>query len=164
MTHTRSVRTVREMAKAQKVRSGGACALGLRIVAVALGLFFVFNGIDKLAWFADSGILAARLRGWLEQAAPSTRWYIETVAVPGVPLFARLIPLAELSAGAALIVGFWTRLAASVALLMVANFHLARGFIHDPEFLIDGTGFPVLGALLALAVGGSNLPLSVSRQ
>ncbi|MBI2186660.1 MAG: DoxX family membrane protein [Acidobacteria bacterium] len=142
----------------------GAYTAALRVLAFMLGLFFVFNAVDKIAWLADSGILAARLAGWREHAAPSTRWYIETIAMPAVPLFARLVPVAELSAGAALILGFWTRLAATVALLMVANFHLARGFVFDPEFLIDGTGFPVLGGLLALAIGGSRLPLSVSRQ
>lgn len=143
--------------------AGGAYAFALRVVAFMLGLFFIFNGIDKLSWFTDSGILAARLDGWRANAAPSTRWYIETVAMPGLPLFARLVPLAELSTGAALVVGFWTRLAAVLALLMVANFHVARGFIYDSEFLIDGTGFPVLGGLVALAIGGSRLPLSVSK-
>jgi uncharacterized membrane protein YphA (DoxX/SURF4 family) len=111
--------------------SGGAYTIGLRVLAFALGLFFIFNAIDKAAWIADSGILEERLRGWLERAPPRTRWYIETVAMPGVPLFARLVPGAELSAGAALILGFWTRLAAAVAFLMVANFHVARGFIDS---------------------------------
>lgn len=143
--------------------TGGASATGMRVLAFMLGLFFIFNAVDKAAWITDGSILEERLRGWLEQGPPTTRWYIETLAMPGVPLFARLVPLAELSVGAALILGFWTRLAAAVAFLMVVNFHLARGFIVDPTFLIDGTGFPVLGGLLALAIGGSRLPLSVSR-
>jgi uncharacterized membrane protein YphA (DoxX/SURF4 family) len=143
--------------------AGSMYAVGLRVLAFMLGLFFVFNAVDKAAWMTDGDILEARLRGWLEQGPPTSRWYIETLAMPGVPLFARLIPIAELSAGAALIVGFWTRLAAAVAFLMVLNFHIARGFMLDPEFLIDGTGFPVLGGLLALAIGGSRLPVSLSR-
>ena len=151
------------MANTIKGRTGGSGAYGLRALALMLGLFFLFNGLDKIAWFADSGILAARLQGWLQTAPPSTRWYIETVAAPGVPLFARLVPLAELSTGVALIVGFWTRLAATLALFMVLNFHFARGFIFDREFLMDGTGFPVLGGLLVLALGKWTLPLSVSK-
>jgi len=143
--------------------AAGAYPVALRLLAFMLGLFLVFNALDKAAWLADSGILVERLREWFEDAPPSTRWYIETVAMPGVPLFARLVPVAELAAGTALVLGFWTRLAATVALLMVANVHFARGFIFDPEFLIDGTGFPVLGGLLALAIGGSQLPFSVSR-
>jgi uncharacterized membrane protein YphA (DoxX/SURF4 family) len=153
------------MANLQKGKpAAGAYTIGLRVLACLLGLFFIFNALDKIAWLTDSGILAERLTGWLERAPPSTRWYIETVAMPGVPLFARLVPVAEFTAGASLVLGFWTRLAATVAFLMVANVHVARGFIYDPEFLIDGTGFPVLGGLLALAIGGSRLPFSVSKQ
>lgn len=144
--------------------AGGRYAYGLRVLAVMIGLFLVFNGLDKLAWFTDSGILAQRLTGWLENAPPASRWYIETVAAPGVPLFARVVPLAELSFGAALILGFWTRLVALVALFMVSNFHLARGVFFSAEFFTDGVGFPVLGALLALAIGGSRLPFSVSKN
>ena len=141
------------------MKGGSAGAL-----AVMLGVFFIFNGVDKLAWLADSGILVDRLDGWLDSAAPSTRWDIETVAMPGVPLFARIVPLVGLSTGAALILGFWTRLVAALAFLMVMNAHFARGFFYEWEFLRSGTGLPVLGGLLALAIGGSRLPFSVTRS
>ena len=135
----------------------------LRVLGLAIGLFFLFNGLDKRAWFLDSSILSERLDGWLQNAAPSVRWYIETLAAPGIPLFARLVPLAELLAGAALIVGFWTRLAAFLALMMVANFNFARGMFHSGEFLTDGVGFPVVGGLLALTIAGARLPFSLSK-
>jgi hypothetical protein len=44
------------------------------------------------------------------------------------------------------------------------NFHFARGLLYDVEFLTEGVGFPVLGALVALAIGASKLPFSLSRQ
>jgi uncharacterized membrane protein YphA (DoxX/SURF4 family) len=135
----------------------------LRVLGLAIGLFFLFNGLDKRAWFLDSSLLSERLNGWGENAAPSVRWYIDTLAAPGVPLFARLVPLAELLAGAALIVGFWTRLAAFLALMMVANFDFARGMFHSGEFLTDGVGFPVVGGLLALTIAGARLPFSLSK-
>jgi uncharacterized membrane protein YphA (DoxX/SURF4 family) len=142
---------------------GRSDVYAVRALAFMLGLFFLFNGLDKLAWFSDPGILAARLEGWLKNAPPSSRWYIETLT-PGVPLFARLVPLAELSAGVALIIGFWARVTAALAFFMVLNFHFARGFIFDPEFLMDGTGFPVLGGLIVLALGRWALPFSVSKS
>ena len=150
--------------RGQSAGGGRAGAYGLRALAIVLGVFFVFHALDKLSWFADSGILAQRLDGWLRNAARNTRWYIETVAKPGVPLFARLVPLALCSTGVALILGFWTRLAAILALLMVANFHFASGAFYHRAFLVDGTGLPVLGGLLALAIGASRLPWSISEQ
>jgi uncharacterized membrane protein YphA (DoxX/SURF4 family) len=151
------------MAVANRTTPGGAYAAALRVLGLAIGLFFLFNGLDKRTWFLDSSLLDERLREWLENAAPSVRWYIETLAVPAVPLFARLVPLAELLTGAALIVGFWTRLAAFLALMMVVNFNFARGMFHSGEFLTDGVGFPVVGALLALTIAGTRLPFSLSK-
>lgn len=142
---------------------GSAAVLGLRVMAMMLGVFFIVMGAGKAAWFTDSSVLAQRLQGWLADAPPAVRWYIETLAMPGVPVFARLVPLAEVSAGLALVLGFWSRLAASLAFVMVLNFHFATGSLYSWEFLRDGTGLPVLGGLLALAIGAARLPFSVSK-
>ena len=139
----------------------GAAGTGLRMLAMFLGVFLVFEGLGKLAWFSDSGQLQGALQGWLKDAPPTSRWYLETFAIPGVPMFARLVPLGELAAGVALLAGFWTRLAAAAAFLMVLNFHVASGAIFKYGFLTNGFGLPVLGGLLALTVGGARLPWTV---
>lgn len=141
--------------------ASGSGPTGLRALALFLGVFFIFQALGKLGWFTDSAPLGAALQGWLKDAPPITRWYLETFAIPGVPMFARLVPLGELLGGAALVSGFWTRLAASAAFLMVLNFHVASGAIFQYRFLTNGFGLPVLGGLLALAIGASRLPWSV---
>lgn len=133
------------------------------MLGFTLGLFFLFNGLDKVAWVFDSSILSERLEQWRQNAAPSVGWYIETMAAPGVPLFARIVPLAEVLTGIALVAGFWTRLAAFLALMMVVNFDFARGMFHSGAFLTEGVGVPVVGALLAMVIAGSQLPYSVTR-
>lgn len=135
-----------------------AATLGLRVLALMLGVFFLAMGLNKLAWLTDSGILMGKLQIFLKGASPSAAWYIQTIAMPGVPLFARVVPIAELATAVALMAGFWTRLAAALALLMVLNFHFATGEVFSRAFLLDGAGPPVLGALLALAIGGGKLP------
>lgn len=140
----------------------GAPFVALRLLALLLGAFLLAQGLGKLAWFGDSGILAARLQNWLTNAPdPLVRWYIETVAMPGVPLFARLVPLGEMATGLALLVGFWPRLAAALACLMVLNFHLGLGTYFSLEFFTDPAALPVLGGLLAVAIGGARLPWCV---
>jgi uncharacterized membrane protein YphA (DoxX/SURF4 family) len=140
-----------------------AGGVGLRILAVMLGVFLIAMSFTKLRWLTDSGILLQKLQLFLQKAPPSVRWYLETICIPGAPIFARLVPLGEFSAGLALVAGFWTRMAAIVAFLMVLNFHFATSAFWSADFLRDGTGPPVLGGLLALAIGGSRLPFSVSR-
>jgi uncharacterized membrane protein YphA (DoxX/SURF4 family) len=139
-----------------------AATSGLRALALFLGVFLIFEGLGKLAWLTDSRPLAETLREWLKAAPPGSRWYLETFALPGVPMFARLVPLGELSAGIALVVGFWTRMAAGFAFVMVLNFHFASGRLFQYAFLTNGYGLPVLGGLLALAIGAAKLPWTVS--
>jgi uncharacterized membrane protein YphA (DoxX/SURF4 family) len=141
----------------------GPAATGLRVLAFFLGVFLISEGLGKLAWFTDSGLLNGVLQGWLKDAPPTTRWYLETFAIPGVPLFARLVVIGELTAGTALLIGFWSRLAAAAAFLMVLNFHVASGAIFQYRFLTNGFGLPVLGGLLAIVIGGARLPLSVKN-
>jgi hypothetical protein len=140
--------------------SGGAGGIGLRVLAISLGVFSVFVGVGTLAWLTDTGPLSQRFGEWHDHATPAARWYIETLIVPGAPLFARLVPLAAFLIGGGLLLGFWIRLAASLAFVLVLNFHFVAGSFTQWEFLRDGTGLPLLGGLLALALGGSRLPFS----
>lgn len=132
--------------------------VALRLLAITVGLFFLGMGMNKIPWLADSDLLASRLVAWLPTATPYARWYLETIAIPGASVFARLVPLAELSAAAALILGIRIDVVSALAFVMVLNFHLATGAFSSWAFLRDGTGPPVLGALLALALAGRRLP------
>lgn len=136
---------------------------GLAIVRIFIGVFFLFQGLGKLAWFTDSGILFKQLNEWVASATPAARWYLQTVCIPGAAVFARLVPLGELSAGVALVLGVWTRLAAALASLMVISFLVASSSVFSYSFLTFGYGLPVLGSLLGLAIGGARLRWSLRR-
>ena len=138
-------------------------AAGLRALSVVMGVFLLFMGIDKLSWLTDAGVLAGRFQEWLETAPPASRWYLETLAIPGAPVFARLVPLAEMVAGAALLCGYLVRVAAALAFFMVLNFHFASDVLFHYSYLTNGYGLPVLGSLMALAIGGARLPLTISK-
>jgi uncharacterized membrane protein YphA (DoxX/SURF4 family) len=140
-------------------------AAGLRVLSVLMGVFLIFMGLDKVGWFTDGGeFLLARLSEWRDTARPAIRWYLDTFAIPGAPVFSKLVPLGELATGTALVLGFRVRVAAAVALLMVLNFHFASDILFRYSYLINGYGPPILGGLLALAIGGRRLPFSWSRR
>ena len=65
-----SVRFSRTASKERKVTVPGDAALGLRVLAIVLGVFLIFMGIDKIEWLADSAPLAARLDEWRAAARP----------------------------------------------------------------------------------------------
>ena len=136
---------------------------GLAILRICLGTFFVFESFLKIRWLLDSSILAGQFSNWIGAVAPGSvsAWYLQHVAVPGVGVFARLVPLGECLCGLALLVGFWTPLAAFLAFFMALNFQIASGAIFKYSFLTSGYGLPVLGGTLALAFGGVRLPWSL---
>lgn len=149
---------------AKVIGSGSSAqAKGLAVIRILLGVFFIFEGLGKLAWFTDASILARQLEPWTQNAAPVARWYLQQVAQPGAVYFARLVPFGELAAGAALVLGLWTRIAALLAFLMVLNFHVASSAIFRYSFLTNGYALPVLSGLLGLAIGGARLPWSARK-
>ena len=155
------------MAPLTQARPRGAAPVagsGIALRLLAIGIFFLGMCSSKIDWFTNSDILLQKFQNiFLPKAPPIVRWYLETVCIPGTPLFARLVPLGELAAGLSLILGFWTRMAAFVAFMMVLNFHFATSAFWSWDYLRDAQGFPLLGGLLALGIAGSRLPFSVSR-
>jgi uncharacterized membrane protein YphA (DoxX/SURF4 family) len=144
-------------------KSAGSQSAGLRVLSIALGVFFLFMGLDKLAWLGDPGLLTRQLHDWSKGAPAASRWYLERVAIPGAPVFAPLVLAGELAVAVALLAGIQVRLAALAGLFMVLNFHFAMGVLLRYSYLWNGYGPPVLGGLLALAIGGAGLPLSLAR-
>ena len=136
---------------------------GLVTLRILIGVFFLFEGIGKLHWFADSSALARQLDGWLRAVSPTSisAHYLTRFVLPHTVAFARLVPIGELSSGLAMLFGFWTSLFAFIAFCMVLNFHIASGAIFTYSFLTNGYGLPVLGSTLALALGGARLPWSI---
>ena len=133
------------------------------VLRTCLGVFFIFQAIGKLGWFMDSSILNGQFDVWMQNAARGSisQAYLQRIAVPGVAVFARLVPFGEFICGAALVVGFMTPLFAFVAFLMVLNYQIASGAIFQLSFLASRSGLPVLASTLALAIGGARLPWSI---
>ncbi|HEY8551354.1 MAG TPA: DoxX family protein [Vicinamibacterales bacterium] len=134
---------------------------GLLALRLCLGVFFLFEGLGKWGWLFKGELLARRLAAWQQGANEWSAWYLNTIAIPGVEVFARLVMLGELCCGLALLAGVFTRTAAALGFLMVLNFHVASGALFRADFLTNGYGLPVLGGLLALAIGGARLPWSL---
>lgn len=146
----------------QKPGGGKGQAIGLMIIRISVGTYLLCVGVDKADWLLDSTPLSNQLSQWLAQATPASRWYLERI-MPGTPVFARLIPIGEMVGGAALVLGFWTRLAAVLCFLLVLNLHVAAAAMFKFAYLTSADGLPLLGSLLGLMIGGGKLPLSIRK-
>ena len=136
--------------KAAGARAQGTAMLVLR---VALGVFMFFFGLQRASWVLDATPLATQLAAWLPDAPPASRWYLERM-IPGAPVLARLVPLGTMTSGVALALGLWTRIAAAISLVLVLSLQLGAGSMFRYAYLMDASGLPLVGGLLALIVGG----------
>jgi uncharacterized membrane protein YphA (DoxX/SURF4 family) len=109
--------------------------------------------MNKIQWLSQPDLLLNRFVKWAPVASAPVRWYLQHIAIPAAPLLARAIPLGEFSVGVAFILGIAVRPAAILALFLVLNFHFGTSAFFAWEFLRDGTGPPLLAALIAMAIG-----------
>jgi uncharacterized membrane protein YphA (DoxX/SURF4 family) len=136
-------------------------ATGLVALRLFLGVFFLAQAYSKLRWLINSEGLVKTLNEWVQRENSWNTWYLHHVALPYVEVLARLVVIGELFIAIAFLAGVFTRPAAILALLMVLNFHFAGGWIFHFDYLSNAYGPPVLGGLLALAIGAGRLPWSL---
>jgi uncharacterized membrane protein YphA (DoxX/SURF4 family) len=137
----------------QKPAGSRAPIAALLLLRVLLGVFMFFFGFDKASWLIDAAPFAAQLASWLPDAPPASRWYLERL-IPGAPVLARAVPLGAMVGGIALALGFWTRIAAAISLVIVLSLQLGAGAMFRYTYLMDASGLPLVGGLLALVIGG----------
>ena len=155
MARLRTSRFGEAGAVGQTSAGGRAQAAALVLLRFFLGVFIFFFGLDRVSWLLDATPLAAQPSSWLVDAPLASRWYLDRI-IPGAPVFARVVPLAAMVGGIALAFGFWTRIAAAVSLVIVLSLQLAAGSMFRYSYLMDASGLPLVGGLLALLVGGAN--------
>jgi thiosulfate dehydrogenase (quinone) large subunit len=139
---------------------------GMVWVRVLVGALWLNGGIEKLLnpdfprQFAD----VLEVGGFVSQAPPFFRDFMQSTVVPNAELFAQLVRAGELTVGVALILGFLTNLAAvgSVALSILillsgGGVRLGTG-LGAPEFITIN----VLVALISLVILFSRAAKEVS--
>ena len=141
----------------QRSTGGRAQTAALVLLRIALGLFMFFFGLERASWLLDATPVVTQLTSWLPDAPPVSRWYLDRL-IPGAPVFARLVPLGTMTSGIALVLGFWTRIAAGWSLVLVLSLQLGAGAMFRYAYLMDASGLPLVGGLLALIIGGETRP------
>ena len=109
--------------------------LALRTLTFGLGIFFLAMSYNKLAWFDDPAQLTQRFQRWLPNAAPYARVYLQTMAIPGGEVFARVVPIAEFLTALSMFTG------------VLRKYRGRRSAVHDPE-LSHGDEFVFVAGVL----------------
>ena len=129
---------------------------GMVWVRILVGALWLNGGIEKLLnpdfprQFADT----LEVGGFVSQAPPFFRGFMQGTVVPNAELFAQLVRAGELTVGVALILGFLTNLAALGSVALSVPILLSGGGVRlgtglgAPEFITIN----VLIALISLVI------------
>lgn len=139
---------------------------GMVWVRVIVGAVWLNGGLEKLLNPAFPRQFAASLEagGFVSQAPPFFRGFMQSTVVPNAELFAQLMRVGELTLGIALILGLLTNLATlgsvglSIMVMLSQGGVRLGGGLGAPEFLTIN----ILLALLSLVVLFSSAAKDVS--
>lgn len=117
---------------------------------IAIGVFFIAQGLNKLNWYSSSEFLRTSLDRYSQNPPAATSWYQKHVAYPGIEAWSRMIPTGEMLIGIALVLGLLTRPALITAIALVINYHLTNGSLFSSAFLSNPYALVILSCLLFL--------------
>jgi putative oxidoreductase len=134
--------------------------IALGLLRIATGISLLGPGLQKLGWFAHPA-LEPILANWAQHAPNGlVVRYLHLVA-PHHAALARVAAVGELSLGTLLVLGFFTPVAAILALVMVAQFHLASGAMFQPSYLTGQNGLTYLLIFPVLIAGRAGVALGL---
>lgn len=133
---------------------------------IAIGLFFLAQGMNKLEWYSSSEFLRTSLDRYAQNPPAFTSFYQKHVAYPGIEAWSRMIPTGEMLIGAALILGVLTQPTLIIAMLLVINFHLTNGYLFSTQFFSNPYALVVLSslAILYFSKSGSTFAIDASTR
>jgi thiosulfate dehydrogenase (quinone) large subunit len=110
-----------------EILQGILARAALALLRVYLGAVFLIAALPKLHEDFTPGLTAFIQGRAMEQSHGFYREFLQVVVLPNAQLFARLVTWGELLVGILLLLGLMTRLAGALALLLTANYMLAKG-------------------------------------
>jgi len=128
------------------------------LVRIATGILFIAEGLGKAAGSFVHGAFAKDAEEMAHKAWPFWGSFLRAVVVPHASLFAWVVALGELLLGVALLLGLWTRVAATAGVLLLLTILLGQSYVPGAGWvgwITAGltTKFAIL-LLLSLAASG----------
>jgi uncharacterized membrane protein YphA (DoxX/SURF4 family) len=133
----------------------------LSVLRIYVGFYLLQQGIRKFQRDFPKGDWIGRQIGDIA-TLDLYSWYkafLQNYVVPHSELFGYLVMVGEISVGACLLLGIFTRFAAAIGLLMLINYYLGPGMARGGAPLAQQQTFIVALAIFVLANPGRTLGL-----
>ncbi|HYR20227.1 MAG TPA: DoxX family membrane protein [Myxococcales bacterium] len=134
--------------------------VALALLRIATGISLLGPGLNKLGWFAHP-VLEPILANWAQHAPNGMVVRYLHLVTPHHAGLARIVAVGELGLGTLLVLGFFTPIAALLAVVMVAQFHLASGAMFQSSYLMGQNGLVYLLIFPVLVAGRAGVGLGL---
>jgi uncharacterized membrane protein YphA (DoxX/SURF4 family) len=133
----------------------------LSVLRIYIGYYLLLQGIRKFQREFPKGDWIGRQIGDIANLDlyPWYKSFLQNYVVPHSELFGYLVMVGEISVGACLLLGLFTRFTAAIGLFMLANYYLGPGMARGGAPLAQQQTFIVALAIFVLANPGRTLGL-----
>jgi thiosulfate dehydrogenase [quinone] large subunit len=133
----------------------------LSVLRIYVGYYLLLQGIRKFQREFPKGDWIGRQIGDIAtlDLYPWYKGFLQNYVVPHSELFGYLVMVGEISVGACLLFGLFTRFTAAVGLFMLANYYLGPGMARGGASLAQQQTFIIALAIFVLANPGRTLGL-----
>ena len=143
---------------------------GMVWVRLLVGALWLNGAVEKLLnpEFPQQFATSLRAGGFVSQAPPFFRAFMQGTVVPNAELFAQLMRVGELALGIALMVGLLTNLAAVGSILLSIVIMLSQGGVRiglglgAPEFLTVNVLVALISVVILLSPAAKALSLDTA--
>jgi len=133
----------------------------LSVLRIYVGYYILAQGIRKFLRDFPKGDWIGRQIGDIPtlDVYPWYRSFLQNYVVPHSELFGYLVMIGEITVGACLLLGFFTRFSACIGLFMLINYYLGPGMARGGASLAQQQTFIIALAVFVLANPGRTLGL-----
>lgn len=133
----------------------------LSVLRIYVGYYILAQGIRKFLRDFPKGDWIGRQIGDIGtlDVFPWYRNFLQNYVVPHSELFGYLVMIGEITVGACLLLGFFTRFSACIGLFMLINYYLGPGMARGGAPLAQQQTFIIALAVFVLANPGRTLGL-----
>jgi len=133
----------------------------LSVLRIYVGYYILAQGIRKFLRDFPKGDWIGRQIGDIGtlDVYPWYRSFLQNYVVPHSELFGYLVMIGEITVGACLLLGFFTRFSACIGLFMLINYYLGPGMARGGAPLAQQQTFIIALAVFVLANPGRTLGL-----
>jgi len=133
----------------------------ISVLRIYVGYYILAQGIRKFLRDFPKGDWIGRQIGDIGtlDVFPWYRSFLQNYVVPHSELFGYLVMIGEITVGACLLLGFFTRFSACIGLFMLINYYLGPGMARGGAPLAQQQTFIIALAVFVLANPGRTLGL-----